>query len=40
MKQYENILNQKLININDLRSLSWKGIPFGNISFIKEKYHH
>ncbi len=29
MKQLENILSQKLLNLNDLKSFSWKGIPFG-----------
>ena len=28
-KQLENILNQKSININEIRSITWKGLPFG-----------
>jgi hypothetical protein len=29
-KQFEKILSQKLINIAELKALSWQGIPFGN----------
>ena len=29
IKQLENALSQKVINLNDLKTLAWKGIPFG-----------
>jgi hypothetical protein len=29
-KIFESILSQRIINLNDLRSASWKGIPMGN----------
>lgn len=31
IKQIENILSQKLINISELRSIAWKGLPYGKI---------
>ena len=29
LKQLENILSQKLLNINDLKTFAWKGVPLG-----------
>jgi len=29
IKQIENILNERMINLQDLKSLAWNGIPFG-----------
>lgn len=29
VKQFENILNQKMINLQELKSLAWNGIPNG-----------
>jgi hypothetical protein len=29
IKQFENILSSKLINLNELKKQAWKGIPFG-----------
>lgn len=29
VKQFEEILSKKQININELKFLSWNGIPFG-----------
>jgi hypothetical protein len=29
VKQLEKILSQKLINITELKSFAWKGLPFG-----------
>ncbi len=30
VKQYESLLTQKIVNLNELKSMAWKGIPFGN----------
>lgn len=30
IKQFENILSQKIVNMNDLKTAAWKGIPFGS----------
>ena len=29
IKQLENIINQKSINLNELRKITWNGLPFG-----------
>ena len=34
IKQIENILNQKLVNITELRSIAWKGLPYGKNNLI------
>jgi hypothetical protein len=31
IKQFDDILSKKQINIHELRYLSWNGIPFGNL---------
>lgn len=33
IKQLETLLSSKQLNINDLKKVSWNGIPFGNKSF-------
>jgi len=34
IKQIENILSQKLVNITELRSIAWKGLPYGKNKLI------
>lgn len=34
IKQIETQLNQKLVNITELRSIAWKGLPYGKIFLI------
>lgn len=29
LKQLENIISQKFINLNDLKKFAWNGVPFG-----------
>lgn len=29
LKQLETIFSQKLLNINELKTFAWKGVPFG-----------
>jgi hypothetical protein len=29
IRQLEIALSQKIINLNDLKAIAWKGIPFG-----------
>jgi hypothetical protein len=29
IKQFENIISQKLVSLSELKALTWKGIPFG-----------
>lgn len=31
VKQFENILSQKFINLNELKTAAWNGIPFGKL---------
>lgn len=31
IKQFENHISQKIVNLTELKSLSWKGVPFGKI---------
>ncbi len=34
IKQIDTILNQKIVNISELRSIAWKGLPYGKIIII------
>jgi hypothetical protein len=34
IKQIENILTQKIVNITELRSIAWKGLPYGKNNLI------
>lgn len=34
IKQIESLLNQKLVNITELRTIAWKGLPYGKNNLI------
>lgn len=34
LKQIENVINQKILNINDLRGVAWNGLPYGKNKLI------